>query len=48
MREESTADTSLSTISTQVSSTAYQRATKLLWFDIIVTFTLLTVVASRL
>ncbi len=45
MHQESAADTSLST---RISSTAYKRATKLLWFDIIVTFTILTVVASRL
>lgn len=45
MAKEMTTDPVLST---EISTTAYWRATKLLWFDIIVTFGILTAVASRL
>lgn len=45
MTQESTTDTSLAS---RLSSSAYKQATKLLWFDIIVTFGILTAVASRL
>ncbi|MDO8795711.1 MAG: hypothetical protein Q7J25_13955 [Vicinamibacterales bacterium] len=45
MPNESTTEPALST---EISATAYRRATKLLWFDIIVTFGILTAVASRL
>ena len=35
-------------LSTERTATAYRRATKVLWLDIIVTFTILAVVASFL
>ena len=33
-------------LSTEISATAYRRATKVLWLDIIVTITILAAVAS--
>ncbi len=35
-------------LDTEISATAYRRATKVLWLDIIVTFTILAAVASLL
>ncbi len=35
-------------LSTEISATAYRRATKVLWLDIIVTVTILAAVASLL
>ena len=35
-------------LASEITATAYKRATKVLWLDIIVTFTILAAVASRL
>lgn len=45
MNETLTTDLALSS---EITATAYKRATKVLWLDIIVTFTILAAVASLL
>ena len=45
MHQKMTTDLALST---ETTATAYTRATKVLWLDIIVTFTILAAVASLL